>query len=401
VARYADWYAVELDSYLKGRTSDVHRFEAVQEVTSHFAEHVEELVGKGMDPIEAEKAAIKAFGTPRTAAVNLLQGNSKPKLGAFFTSLSCLTMIVILLFMTFFGFCSFMEYWRIGLFRFALPIIATTGGIFGITLLVGTFLSRAVPIRKLLFTWCIGAVISGGFLLFGPEIRYAGIQPSEFNTAMKNWKEIRKGTLTLGEITSDVAKIVDKYPHTSDEMHTYYPAADSHRTMPSDSQKVADLAKISTLAQQSLAIKHDLVSIVGRETSGYLVPEEGLPNRDRTNGFYPASQYVASDDKEPIVRTRLVLAYTKDPKLVVQAWQNSGYVMYGNSQFKMMASRQDDFINRAAAMATRSRFKITGIALGALALYSLPILLFALVICWAFAGVPKLLVRSTFRRRIA
>ncbi|MEI7985556.1 MAG: permease prefix domain 1-containing protein, partial [Armatimonadota bacterium] len=73
---YADWYAVELDGYLRGRMSEVQRFEATREILNHFAEHVDDLVSKGMDPIEAEKAAIVAFGSPRQAAINLL-GQSK------------------------------------------------------------------------------------------------------------------------------------------------------------------------------------------------------------------------------------------------------------------------------------------------------------------------------------
>ena len=47
MAKYADWYAVELDGFLKGRISDVRRFEAVKEITSHLSEHVDDLISKG------------------------------------------------------------------------------------------------------------------------------------------------------------------------------------------------------------------------------------------------------------------------------------------------------------------------------------------------------------------
>ena len=97
MARYADWYAVELDGYLKGRLPDIQRFEATKEITNHFAEHVEDLVSKGMDPLEAEKAAIVAFGSPRQAAINLLGDSKGNAIGKWLVLVGCL-MITLLTF---------------------------------------------------------------------------------------------------------------------------------------------------------------------------------------------------------------------------------------------------------------------------------------------------------------
>lgn len=96
MGKYIDWYSVELDGYLKGRLSDVKRFEAIKEIQNHFAEHVGDLVEKGMGETEAEKAAIASFGSPREASVQLLNEGPRSRFGsALFTITAALIVIFI------------------------------------------------------------------------------------------------------------------------------------------------------------------------------------------------------------------------------------------------------------------------------------------------------------------
>ena len=401
MARYAEWYAVELDGYLKGRMSDVARFEAIKEVNNHFAEHVDDLVAKGMDPVEAEKAAIKSFGSPRNAAINLLPLDKKSKLGRLLTTLGCVAGVVLMFVMVFFSHSYKMEHWMFNSFSSLPAVLGASGAILVLGILFGALLTRKVPATMLILSSVIGIAASAGYLLLGPEVHFSDVRPDQFNATMTRWRAGNVATLKLDGITKDVAKIVDKFKHKSNNRIQYYDAADNGRTNPTPEQKAVALASLKKLGESALALNCHYVTVNGTTTTGYLVPKEGLPSPNREQDYSMPSAEVKLDEPTRFPYSALSLVYTNDPDLVIPAWQNSGYVEYSSSVFESIARRQEDFLSQAVATSKLSRSEVAREILQALVLGSVPGVLALLTLCWLATKVPQIVFQPSFRRRVA
>jgi hypothetical protein len=71
MAKYLEWYCVELESELKRRTTPQSAFLLVKEIRGHLVDHTEELTDGGMPLEDAERAAILELGDPICMVRNL------------------------------------------------------------------------------------------------------------------------------------------------------------------------------------------------------------------------------------------------------------------------------------------------------------------------------------------
>jgi len=401
MAQYQDWYSIELNSYLLRRLPDEQRHDAVREVRNHLSEHVEELIGKGMDPTMAEKAAIRAFGDPRKAAVNLIPvGNRTSRLGGYLTTIGGIAMAFLMFSLVFFSFDYMMMHWTLGDFRYLAGVLFGTMAVLGAALVFGTLLTRKVPATKLATAWVAGVIVCAGYLFFGPEVHFANVPPTKLASKMEGWRTDKAANLQLDEITRQITKIVDKYPRTSDDSHRYFQDNSDRKAIPA-TEKAADLDTLKNLAIKATAVKADYVAIDGTKSAGYLVPQDGMPRPPTSYYSGPQTQYVYTETGTGFPFAKLNLTYTTNPDVALQAWQNSGYFSFDSGIFKEMASRQSEFMRQAEMISGRSRAETAGIILGALVASSLPILLLILAVSWLLTRIPVLTVRTSFRRRTA
>lgn len=395
MAKYADWYTVELDGYLKGRVSDVHRFHAVREISNHIAEHVDELIERGMDSVDAEKAAIASFGPPRNAALNFLQGrNPWTKLGNILLWVGCIGIVATICFTGIF-FQNMMLYrpWsEYG--SYFLPISAGLWVAMGIGLAFGALMTKKVAVKRLFSSWMVGLMLTAGYLLAGPEKHFADVVPTQFETAMKGWQEGHTATLKIAKLYDSIAE-----PSGIQDVNGQNVAQD--RTLA--------IERIRTLGPQLLAIKPSYVSVRGKETTGFLGPVD--------NGYYPYHQYAQARygadpyrigmDELPVTGhafpwTRLNLQYFKTADEAIEAWSSSSRYFGGQTnEFSQMAVHQELFMGNAKEIVEMSRAQVAFRTLGPLAGGTLGMLLLVLIVSWLLTKIPNVTLHSSFRRKIA
>ena len=398
MARYAEWYAVELDGYLKGRMSDVAKFEAVKELNSHFAEHVEDLVEKGMNSMDAEKAALASFGSPRDAALNLLNQGSRSRFGKHFFSLAtvCIVLFVI------FG-CLFMQMLMLSLNPFSLdntrirsfPIAAGLLIAIALCTLAGAFLVRRLPLLRFGCAWLVGMAISAGYLLVGPEKHFASIPPSEFGARMTVWSKLNEETKELARIEESIRRPLEQ--RYSSEIGS---------VVPIDRAKAGET--ILALAPGLLKVNPSFVEVVGKETSGYLAPGRDSENQDfylrsrhsRSPGTY--GQITNESDHFPV--PNLTLKYYKTADEAISAWEpgeRAYQYSLGDTDHRWIAVRQHDLLNKAMGYADASRYDTAVGILELTAGITLGYLAFVVGIGWIVTMIPNLTLRSSYKRLIA
>lgn len=380
MARYADWYAVELDSYLKGRISDVQRFEAVREVTSHFAEHVEELVERGMDPIEAEKAAIKAFGTPRTAAVNLLNTGKSTLVGNILLLLGALGMITViaLIGMAYLAFFLKHQFGPVDRSYF-ISIFGSAIAMTVIGFIAGTILTKKVSTTLFVGSWLVGVGLVCVSFWAQRDVPFAQIPEKDFASTLELWKSEQGKSARIGAIVESVRKTWKPWYENDKEMEP----------------KVADINKaIMVEAPKLLAMKSSMVFLDGKLTSGYLAPIlksdhwATFPNDKAFTVWFP--------------RDQLHLAYFKTIEEASKQWKFDGlYEGYGSSMFTRMAFRQQEFIDEAVGISRMSTMGKFARSVGPFTGISFASTLGIILIACLLVKIPNFTVQSSFRRRLA
>jgi hypothetical protein len=381
MGKYSDWYAVELEGYLRGRLPDIQRFEAVKEVSNHFAEHVDDLVEKGMDPIEAEKAAIKAFGSPRKSAINFLTNTQSSRLGAFFRSFSMLGIVLFIFAMTCNLYCSSMHFQLPGIdilfkvfFGFAVVVF--------VSIILSTLLQRRVAIKKLLLAWTIGlALTTLGCLVVGKP-QYAGVPDREMPHLIKQWKAKNAVAFKLSEIDQRIRNNNDR----------------GRVSNPTNDQTL--LLAIKTDAPKLLEGRgFGFVEVVGKETNGYLVPIKFMGRNNM--GYRYGLESI--EDKSVFPTMLYQLKYEKDPKKAVAAWRENEYPYFSSYESGMatMAVHQLNFIAGAEQLPAMGLFELTFKSVGMVALMSGSLLAFTLICSWILLQLSSVTFQSSFRRRIA
>lgn len=390
MAKYADWYAVELDGYLRGRVSEEQRFESVKEIMNHLAEHVDELVAKGMGEVDAEKAAIKTFGSPREAALNLMNQGSRWKFGGALNTVAAVALVVGMVMTT----ITFQTISLKLLYPYTVQQVYV-GILFGVIALsiIGALISRKVEIRKFGFAWIIGMVLSAGYLFAGPEKHFGGIPPSRFAAELANWKEGNASTLKI-------AAIHEKVTQAFGQGQYYYGEG---RDI-SNEEKTAVLKVISEKVPDLLKIKPSYIQLGGKLTSGYLVPS----SRNAMDNYYYRTRYSYDFDgafKPPTGEvfpwTTAKMVYVKTPEEAIEAWQNSLRNYSGLRDFGMMAQMQKEFLINAEMIAVKTKTEMAWATLLPLSGSSLLYVLIMIVGSWLTTKVPNLTFHSSFRRRLA
>lgn len=388
MSQYANWYSVELNGYLKGRMSEVDRFEAVKEIMSHLAEHVDDLILKGMDPIQAEKAAIASFGAPRDAALNLINQGPRWRFGGAFYTLSALSFCVgvVVTAITFRALSLRLSY----AYNLSYGLSGVAVATLALALLGGLF-SRKSDLKKLAFGWVAGMAIAGGVLVFGPQPNFANVPPDKFPAQLALWKQGLEATKKLGSIENEL-----KSSFASQFENGYYQVAPKDR--------VKALEAIKKIAPQLLQVKPSYVMLTGKSTSGYLVPT----SRNGMNSYYYRSRYgypTQSGSFNPptgecMPWTYMNLAYEESADKALDAWAQQ-LSDYGNNEFTVITNSQEAFIINAEMISKKSVGEMAIGTLSPLAGSSLLFMLVAYVVGLLASKLPSLTFYTTFRRRLA
>ena len=321
MAKYAEWYAVELDGYLKGRVSDVQRFEAIKEISNHFAEHVDDLVEKGLDPIQAEKIAIKTFGSPRQAAMNLIGLTNNPRIGRLTNAIGAL-FIVLTIFDAILSLFAMALHFDIPEWTFVGAILSyqcVLGLLFvtTIALLLGTLLTKKVPVRILVSSSLIALSIVTivGLSVGTPD--YGRVKSSQLSDKAKEWRQINEAAWKLSDIDEKIRKTVRK------------------------GSSGGHLATISSLAPGLLEGKKlGYVDVVGRETSGYLVPAGSVGINNIGFHEYDHVEYKGETTFPFAVYN---LKYVKDGEEAIACWLQDGTYFYRETPLQKLAIDQLNF----------------------------------------------------------
>lgn len=392
MAKYADWYAVELDGYLRGRVSEEQRFESVKEIMNHLAEHVDELVAKGMGQVDAEKAAIKTFGSPRDAALNLMNQGSRWRFGGVVNTFAAVAMMVGMVITTV-GFQAFSLKLPYS-YPLQQAVLGAIGGVIALSL-IGSLISRKVEIRKYAFAWMAGLILSAGYLFAGPEKHFANIPPNEFARNFALWKEGNASTLKVAAIHE---KVINAFGQASGQY--YY----GENTNISAEQKAAALKVISEKVPDLLKIKPSYIQLGGKLTLGYLVPS----GRNAMDNYYYRTRYSYDFDgafKPPTGEvfpwTTATMKYVKTPEEAIEAWRTSLINYSGLRDFGMMAQMQKEFLVNAEMIAVKTKTEMAWATLLPLSGSSLLYVLMMIFGSWLTSKVPNLTFHSSFRRRLA
>jgi len=391
MAKYTEWYAVELDGFLKGRLPDVQRFEAIKEVTNHFSEHVDELVERGMDPIEAEKAAIKSFGNPRTAAVNLLSGGKRSMFGSGLYFLAAIGFMVSII-ISAVGF----QFYNLKLDSYDRQYFLVTGacifGGAGVCALLAGFLSRKVQFGKLAAGWVLGIVGSFGYLTLGPERHFANVDPASLATQKAKWEARHESTVKL-------TKLYESIRHAVAQDHSPYRYSDE--PVNTIDRPVA-IEKIKTLAPQMLAMNTPYVRTTGTLTQGYLAPVNSTASYNyrymRLYGGQDWLEAIVADTGESFPWKSVNLKYVKTGDEAIQGWQNFAS---NNWDFAQIGRQQEGFLREVDEHSKQSRLQFACSTLLMLSGASLLYLAIFAALSWFVGRIPDLTVYATFRRKLA
>ncbi len=391
MAKFTEWYAVELDGFLKGRLPDVQRFEAIKEVSNHFSEHVDELVERGMDPIEAEKAAIKSFGNPRAAAVNLLSGGKRSMFGSGLYSLAALGLMVSII-ASAVGF----QFYNLKLAPYSRQDFLVNGalifGAAGVCAVLAGFLSRKVQLGKLAAGWVLGIVGSFGYLTLGPERHFANVDPANLSTQKAKWESRHESTVKLTKLYGSIHHAV------SQDYSTYRYNDESVNTI----NRPAAIEKIKTLAPQMLALNTPYVRTTGSLTQGYLVPVSSTASYNylyiRRYGGQSWQDAIVADTGESFPWKSVSLKYVKSGDEAIQGWQNFAS---NNWDFEQIGREQEGFLREVDEHSKKSRLELAGSTMLTLSGASLLYLAIFAVLSWIVGRIPDLTVYATFRRKLA
>jgi hypothetical protein len=358
---------------------------------SHLAEHVDDLIEKGMNEIDAEKAAIKTFGSPREAALNLMNQGSRWRLGGAINTIAAVALIVGMVM----GTIAFQT------FTLNLPYdynvrqayMGIFGGVIALSIL-GGLISRKVEIRKFGVAWVIGLVLSAGYLLAGPEKHFGDIVPSQFPKQLALWKQGNAAT-------RKIAALADELENAYGQDGLYYY---NDRKGLSAEQKKAALEVISNKVPELLKIKPSYIQLSGKLTSGYLVPTSGNV-MDHYNGrrYYSGEQQggFQSPTGDIFPWTMANLKYVKTSEEAIEAWRDSFRNFYGLREFGAIAQRQEMFIINSEMVTQKTRTEMAWATLLPLAGSSLLYVIFMIAGSWLTSKVPNLTFHSSFRRRLA
>ena len=388
MARYAEWYAVELDGYLKGRISDVARFEAIKEVNNHFAEHVDDLVAKGMDPVEAEKAAIKSFGSPRNAALNLMERSKGRNLGSFFTTLGCLAIIgLAYIFGTIVPQVELQSTSSRPFGPYFLEFFLALWIALAIGLISGIFMTKKVPALKMLISGGIGVTMAFGNFMLTPTRNFAGIPPEKFESTMTKW-------LAARDASTQMAKLDDLIVEPSRLI------ARGNEEKPLDSTLA--LERIKSEAPKMLAIKPTCAVVDGKLTAGFLGPakmsiigyhsdyDNTVERRDvgeemgyRLPGYLQHLQYYETTDE------------------ALTAWGQAAQSTSMSYFFTRMANEQHTSLTKARAYFGLSKTELMVTTMGPFVASTFGVILCMILVGWLLTKIPNITVQSSFLRRIA
>ncbi len=391
MSRYADWYAVELDGYLRGRMSEVQRFEATKEITNHFAEHVDDLVGKGMDPVEAEKAAIVAFGPPRKTAINLLEGSKGNALGKWLILVACLMITLLTFSMGLMGILNKLQaYFQSPYNGYFYVHLYKAWVILGLSLIGGIILTRRVPVAKMFLAGGLGIAMIGVFFFLGPELNYGNVPKAKFNTMMTKWQSAHEATIRLA--IQEKAIVESTY-------------ADRYMVdRPVIKDQALAIERIKSDAPQMLAISSEYVKVSGTRIGGYLGPplvSTAMRLRGhQDDGIDPRYSTAETGDMFPLARR--TFQYYETPQAALKAWTETQQ-MYGSnySVFGYAARDQEEFIRGAEKFGKLSGPQQFAATIVPVVLVVLAFLGSMMIIGWPLTKIPVVTVRTSFRRRFA
>ncbi len=400
MAKYLDWYSVELDGYLKGRLSDVKRFEAIKEIQNHFAEHIEELKDKGMGEVEAEKAALATFGSPRDAAMQLLNQGPRSRFGGVLSTIAAVLVVLSIGTMTgYFHLAGVQSFGTLigfggpyGLWNTSMGILSAVG----ILSLISAFLSRKVYFGKLLLAWSISLVLSFAFLVLGPEKHFADVPPEKYAAMHDLWVKANDSTVKLAALETKILKATGR-----GQGYYYYSDGEEDKF-----DKTAAANAIQTYAPQMLNIEPEYCKLVGDKTKGYLAPRRTNAGSQiyyyRYRGMNVGASSGGSEDTPKtgpnFPYAQVNLRYVDTPSEAISAWQN--YSNY-SSEFRSSASQQVSFLQDADRITKMNRLQLALMTEAPLAGGTLLNLLFLSGVCWVVSKIPSFALRSTFRRVVA
>ncbi len=396
MGRFIDWYAVELDGYLKGRMGDEQRFDAVRELQNHFAEHVDDLVQKGMDAESAEKSAIRTFGPPNIAAQNLLPLRERPKLGNFLVGLACIAIVFSVWMFAFFANQVRLQSWDS--FRYVPQIFFVTGVSLAIGFIGSTLAKRRVATLSFLAAWVIGLILGGAFLTLTSNRYFANIPPSEVPEKLKLWKSGNESTAALSKDLAEARSIVSQFSVNHNSRSPYsYEYRNGHAPSPEEKSKA--IARLQEIAQHMISLKPAYVAVGGTQTTGYLVPRDGLNEFGNYYGLHAESFRSPTGPGFPFLEVQL--AYVKSDDQVLEAWQDSESVFYGTHEVSSMVNRQEEFIQTAAEMQMTSRATVVAQILMLTASWTFLVLASCLFVCWILTKIPRVRPRRSYKRIFA
>lgn len=396
MGRFIDWYSVELDGFLKGRMGDEQRFDAVRELQNHFAEHIDELVQKGMDPESAEKSAIRTFGPPNIAAQNLLPLRERPKLGNFFVGLACVAIVFSVWMFAFFANQVRLQSWDS--FRY----IPQVFGVTAVALLIGfigsTLAKRRVAIPSFLAAWVIGLVVGGAFLSMTSNRYFANVPPSEVPAKIKLWKSGNESTVALAKDLTEAKSIVSRFPMNPRQYRFYYYSNEEQSELTPEAKSKA-IARLQEIAHHMISLKPAYVAVVGTLATGYLVPHDRLNEIGHYYGLYAESFKSPTGPTFPFID--LQFAYVKSIDEVIEAWQSSESVYYGPHELNSMVNRQEEFIQTATEMQMTSRSTVVAQIVMLTAGWTFLVLTCCLSVCWLLTKLPRARLRRSYKRIFA
>ena len=391
MSRYSDWYAVELDGYLRGRMSEVQRFESTKEILNHFSEHVEDLVAKGMNSVEAEKAAIVAFGPPRQAALNLISSSKETMAGKWLSLIGCLCIAWLTFGLGLNGMLyQIHAYFQSSFFPLFYADMRYVIGILVLSLIGGVILTRKVPVAKMLLAGGFGIASIGILFLVGPELNYGNVPKNKFDSMATKWRSAHEVTKKLAALENSICEATYAQRYSGDKY-----------VLP-----ISDLAmkSINSDTPKMVALNSEYIKIAGTRIGGYLGPPTVDPTKRWTNedddGIDPRTFSSETGDMFPVaMRT---FHYYDTPQAALRAWTDSQQ-RYGSgySAFGYAARDQEEFIASAEKFGKLSRPQLLAATILPVILIVYTYLAVMMLVAWPLTKLPNMTLRTSFRRRFA